>query len=234
LAVLNGWNVIIDDTNLHPKHEQNIRNEVDLLNEIHSHHGKENKDKMIKVEIKDFIDVPLDECIKRDQKRANYVGEKVIRQMYRQFLQPKAPEIVYNKDLPSVVICDLDGTLALFGDNNPYDRNFLEDKVNSSVYSILDKFSKDGIKIILVSGRNNKYRLQTEEWLRENGISYDELHMLRNDGDNRKDIIIKQETYDQHIKDKYNVIFILDDRGQVVQYWRSIGLTCLQVAFGEF
>ena len=227
LALEDGFNVIVDDCNLAPKHEVRIKQ---VIENITWQEGKEN----IQLEIKDFTDVPLEECIKRDQKRANYVGEKVIRDMWRQFLKPKTEKVKYNPDLLSAVCCDLDGTLCLFGDKNPYERNFLEDEVNHPIFSILSRYSQDGTKVILISGRNNKFRLQTEEWLKEQGIRYDELHMLRNDGDNRKDVIIKQEIYEKHIKDKFNVLFILDDRDQVVEYWRSLGLTCLQVAKGDF
>ena len=60
-----------------------------------------------------------------------------------------------------------------------------------------------------------------------------ELHM-RKTGDSRKDCIVKKEIFDAEIKDKYYIEFILDDRDQVVKMWRSMGLTCLQVADGNF
>lgn len=52
---------------------------------------------------------------------------------------------------------------------------------------------------------------------------------MRQTGDLKKDGIIKQEIYEQYIKDKYNVKFILDDRNQVVEMFRSLGLTVFQV-----
>ena len=33
---------------------------------------------------------------------------------------------------------------------------------------------------------------------------------------------------------KYSASIVLDDRKQVVDMWRSLGLTCLQVADGDF
>jgi len=33
---------------------------------------------------------------------------------------------------------------------------------------------------------------------------------------------------------KYHVEFVLDDRNQVVNFWRYLGLTCFQVAEGDF
>lgn len=217
--------VIVDDTNLAPKHQAR-------LEQLAKEFGAD-------FEIKDFTDVPLEECIRRDQKRPNYVGEKVIKQMYNQFLKPTPPVIAYNPNLPDAILCDIDGTLALFGDANPYDRDFLQDILNQPVAHILRiqnvaTFESLGsAKVILVSGRTDKFRAQTEQWISLNEVTYDELFM-RKDGDVRKDVIIKQEIYEVEIKDKYNVLFVLDDRDQVVDFWRSQGLTCLQVNYGDF
>jgi len=58
---------------------------------------------------------------------------------------------------------------------------------------------------------------------------------MRPEGNNEKDSIIKKRLYDQHIMGKYDIEFVLDDRDQVVEMWRNqIGLTCLQVAYGNF
>jgi hypothetical protein len=57
---------------------------------------------------------------------------------------------------------------------------------------------------------------------------------MRATGDQRKDSIIKQELFDRHILGKYNIKFVLDDRNQVVNMWRSLGLTVFQVAEGDF
>lgn len=42
------------------------------------------------------------------------------------------------------------------------------------------------------------------------------------------------ELFDRHARDEYRVLVVLDDRKQVVDMWRSLGLTCLQVAEGNF
>jgi len=57
---------------------------------------------------------------------------------------------------------------------------------------------------------------------------------MREAQDTRKDSIVKQELYQKYVQDKYNVSFILDDRQQVVDMWRSFGLTVFQVAEGDF
>jgi hypothetical protein len=57
---------------------------------------------------------------------------------------------------------------------------------------------------------------------------------MRPEGDMRKDAIVKLEIFDNEIRDNYDVQFALDDRNQVVEAYRSIGLTVLQVTDGEF
>jgi hypothetical protein len=57
---------------------------------------------------------------------------------------------------------------------------------------------------------------------------------MRHTKDLRKDSIVKGEIYDSVIAPNYNVFFVLDDRNQVVDFWRSKGLTCFQVAPGDF
>lgn len=59
------------------------------------------------------------------------------------------------------------------------------------------------------------------------------LHM-RKTGDMRKDAIVKREIFDGEIKDYFFIEFVLDDRNQVVEMWRDLGLTCFQVADGNF
>lgn len=39
--------------------------------------------------------------------------------------------------------------------------------------------------------------------------------------DTRCDTIVKREIYEEHIKDKYNVLFVIDDRVKVVDMWRE-------------
>jgi hypothetical protein len=85
-----------------------------------------------------------------------------------------------------------------------------------------------------VTGRYDTYRKQTEEWLKKYAINYEKL-IMRKAGDKRKDSIIKKELYEKNIKDHYDVVFVLEDRDQVVKMWREeLGLTCLQVAYGNF
>ncbi len=234
-AMLEGVNIIVDDTNFSPKHEAKIRDAV------HTHNtallGPE-KVEQYEVEIKDFTDVSIDTCIKRDLTRLNSVGEAVIRKMYNQYLKPKFEKVEQDPALPRCIICDIDGTLAHMKDRSPFEwKKVGTDIPDETIIGLLRTHQEDhdvgGLKIILFSGRDGSCRPETEQWLKDNLVDYDELHM-REAGDMRKDSIVKKELFDAHIKGKYNVLFVLDDRDQVVQMWRDMGIKCLQVAEGAF
>jgi len=185
------------------------------------------------VEVRNF-DTDIATCIARDLKRPNSVGEKVIKNMFSQFLRPKAEIVEQDEKLPPAIICDLDGTLALLNGRNPYDASKCEeDLLNKPVAEVIKKFLKSGIKVLFVSGRSFDYYYQTKYWLNKNKMPIDPLWM-RKIGDNRKDAIIKREIYDEHIAGRFHILFVLDDREQMVEMWRLIGLTCFQVASGEF
>lgn len=217
-ALEQGYHPIIDDTNLHPKHEQTIRELIKNLAII---------------EIKDFTNIPLETCIERDRQRANYVGEQVIRRMYRDFLQPAPPVIADDPALPKAIICDLDGTLALLNGRNPYDAAKCEQDLLSEHVAAIVQFYNQTAHVLLVSGRKECHRPQTENWLAQHAIAYTALWM-RQDADNRKDTFVKEEIYREHIQGKYAIQFCLDDRDSIVALWRSLGLVCLQVADGDF
>lgn len=58
--------------------------------------------------------------------------------------------------------------------------------------------------------------------------------LMRGCDDNRPDAEVKKSTYFNEIEPGFDVWLVLDDRNQTVEMWREIGLTCLQVANGNF
>ena len=65
------------------------------------------------------------------------------------------------------------------------------------------------------------------------GVKYDELWM-RAAGDQRGDDVVKAELFDAHVRHRFLVRVVLDDRDRVVAVWRRLGLTCWQVDYGDF
>jgi hypothetical protein len=141
--------------------------------------------------------------------------------------------------LPKAIICDLDGTLALLNGRNPYDATTAEeDLLNSPIANILEVYSHQklhDVRVIIITGRQEIHRPQTERWLKKHNITNYEGLFMRQNGDMRKDIVIKKELYKTYVKGKYEILFVLEDRDQVVKMWRTeLGLTCLQVDYGAF
>jgi predicted kinase len=215
LFIEQGFDVIVDDTNLASRHFDHLSQLVNGIANVH---------------VQDFTHVPIAECIKRDLLRARSVGERVIRDMHNRHLVAPVSPPTYDPQLRDCIVVDLDGTLAIITDRSPYDAaNCERDALNHPVANITAKYQH----VVLCSGRQVEHREPTERWLASNGVQYDELWM-RATGDNRQDSIIKEELYRAHIEGRWNVLFVLDDRQQVVDTWRRLGLTCLQVAPGDF
>lgn len=186
--------------------------------------------------VKDFTHVPLDVCIARDLTRFHSVGKDVIMDLYRRYLAPKpAPRPAFIPGLPRAFMIDVDGTIALMNDRGPYDHDRCDtDLPNEPVIELVQDLIRAGDVPVYCSGREEKYRALTTEWIaRHVGIAPDHLFM-RPTGDTRKDSIVKVELYDQFIVGKFNIRFVLDDRSQVVDAWRLLGLPTFQVAPGNF
>ena len=149
--------------------------------------------------------------------------------------------------MKDVIVCDLDGTLANCEhrvhhvQNKPknwdaFYAGVREDEINAPVLFVLDAFlNREPVpfELIFCSGRPERCRADTENWLREVCHITDFTLLMRKDGDFRADYIVKQEILDAHIP-KDRVLFVLDDRQQVVDMWRRNGLVCFQVAEGNF
>lgn len=234
-----GKSVIVDDTNFNIVHEERIRELVKDFNA--GLYGERIPKNPVQVNIKHFHILP-EEAIARDLQRPNSVGAKVIWNMHNTYIKkedPKKAPIIMEQDesLPHAIICDLDGTIALKGNRSAYDETKVsEDTLNVPIADLVKSLFPN-FKIIFLSARTDSCKEDTIEWLKKYGLLFDnnnfQLHM-RKTGDNRKDRIVKQEIFDAHIKGKYYIKYVLDDRNQVVDLWRSMGLTCLQVADGNF
>ena len=134
-----------------------------------------------------------------------------------------------------VVIVDVDGTVALRNGRKPFDWTKIEqDKPNLSVIELVNRIASTGVKIIFVSGREQKYHNETVKWL-EKFHNHPILLYCRRDQDFRKDELVKCEIFRDEILGKYEVIAVFEDRNRMVEMWRELlGLTCLQVAPGNF
>lgn len=144
------------------------------------------------------------------------------------------------------VIFDLDGTLCDITHRLHYIQDkrhvrwdlffkaCVDDKPKSSVVALNHIVHKSMLYssgaepyIILVSGRSDEVRKETEEWLQKHKVAYNKL-IMRKAGDYRADDIVKEEFLDQLLAEGHEILFTVDDRQRVVDMWRRRGITCLQ------
>lgn len=243
-ALKNQFNVIVDNTHIKDKgrHFTHICSLVESLG--------------INAQV---IEKPIycevDEALERDAKRQAPVGEKVIRTFWKEaggrqfrfykakvetFLAADRPDsekkLKFNPKLPNAIIVDLDGTLAIIGDRDVYDAEKCDelDLINVPVAETVNLYYKAGYKIIFCSGRIDKYREPTIRFIEKYLPDMEYVLFMRHSGDKRKDSIVKNEIFQKEINGKCNILFCLDDRQQVVDFYRLIGLTVFQVAPGNF
>jgi hypothetical protein len=218
-------NVIVDNTNLRGRYLE------DLVKLVRFHADVEFM----------LFDVPAKKCIERDLLREKKVGEGVILKMDKDFKLLKetfdfstrkkmSPQEMHHirpvleNGLPSAVIFDIDGTIALMGNRGPFDWELVDrDDLNAVVAEHTHFHKTKGRRIILVSGRDESCRAQTEAWLNFYGVTWDEL-LMRPRNSFEKDTVVKKRIYREHIEGKYNLICVYDDRLQVLETWYDLGV----------
>ena len=210
--------VIIDDTNLNPgtiESWKQLAKEFGASFEIQKVHT-------------DFY-----ECIGLDMFRPNSVGVDVIAQMARRYnLYP------WNK---AEVIVDIDGTLSdlthrLHFSKEPtkdWDKFFELVKDDSPRQEIIDQVKElsHTYNIILVSGRPERCRQATLDWMNRHGVPV-RLLFMRQDHDKRPDTEVKQDILNKYFR-KDLIKLVIDDRPSVIRMWRENGLEVMDVGTGE-
>jgi predicted kinase len=216
-----GISVIVDNTNLGDTHRQRwsgIAQECGAT-----------------FETMKLTAVPVDECLTRDAAREKSVGRDVILNMALRYrLYPLAEK--------SIVLCDLDGTLA----NVEHRRHLVQqepadwegffaaikdDTVRPEVLSRLTEYSQQGLTIVLISARPQRYRVPTLEWLDRHHIPYLTL-LMRPDADTRSDADVKRDLLTIYFDPK-QIYQVIDDRPVVIRMWKEQGIDVWDMGNGE-
>jgi len=254
-ALKKGLNVVTDDTNLRQK----------TVNEWHAIAQKVGDVKvvetMVEVTLKEAHRrndnredaVPSDVV---DTFYNKYIKPGKLLLVPETYYTPTKNESFYieqDESLPKCVLVDIDGTIAKMTGRSPFDWTAVyEDDVNIPVQNLLKMIrrsndavtdfgmetSEESVKIIFLSGRDGNARDETIRWFKDKtafNVKYGDNLFMRAPNDSRRDSIIKDELYEAEIKGKYNVLFILDDRDQMIEHWREVvGIPCFQVEYGDF
>ena len=149
------------------------------------------------------------------------------------------------------VIFDLDGTLALIDyrrkvstkGNGKIDwdiffnpDNITMDQPNDIVINMAQTLKDCGHKIVILSGRSKGTKEATRDWLKLHNVPFDVLKLrpTSNEFKFMPDDELKKRWLDQLFTNTDDVHCVFDDRDKVVKMWRDNGLTCFQVAPGNF
>lgn len=242
-----GQNVHVDDLNLKVAYVKRLMALGDQLE--------------AKSVVHDLCSVPVETCILRDAARtgSDRVGAEFIRKTYERFIKGKLvdgklpvpvggesdprlspPELyIPNSRLPEAMLVDLDGTVALKWKGrgfHDYDQRVFHDTPNAPVIQAVRALIRDGVTPVFVSGRkgNEECRRATYAWIGRHITPGPLWLYMRRPEDNRPDWMVKREIFDLHIRHHWNVLLAFDDRNQVVDEYRRMGLPVFQVAPGNF
>jgi predicted kinase len=203
--------IVISDTNLNARRRNQLTKQLNDLG--------------YDVEIIGFP-ISREAAVKRDNYRLNGVGQDVIYRQYQEFLAFSGRK-VYTPDesLPKAIIVDVDGTVA---DMKDYRTPFQWDKVDIDdprefVIEMVRDYSRNGYKIIFVSGRSDECAGLTKEWLdRHVGERYYNGLFMRMQGDFRKDTEIKEQIFWENLAENYNIVACIDDRPMMIRRWHEL------------
>lgn len=140
-----------------------------------------------------------------------------------------------------VIVFDLDGTLANDNHRNhwlqmrpkrwtEYFKECHKDLPNTQVIKICNQLYRLGYWVVILTGRSDEVKYQTEKWLMQNNVHHSEL-IMRPEGLWIEDIEFKKDAIASYM---HRIQWAFDDRNRSVKMWRELGITCFQVAEGDF
>jgi len=233
VALRNGNDVVVSDTNLNP----DFRN---VWKGIAKEHGAEYEEKLFHID--------FEEANKRDQAREMSVGKKVLTNMLLTYHRLNRDLIVAHfKELLEktwenateiVVLSDIDGTVAemhkgVKGKRSPYEwKRVGEDTPRENVLYNLKVLSKD-YPVWFMSGRDGSCQEETVAWLDEHAPFYTDV-IMRLPSDSRPDWVVKLELLHELALNGLKPLVMFDDRNQVVDTLREVGVEVWQVQPGNF
>lgn len=239
-----GQNVYVDDMNLKAIYVKRLMGIAEYMG--------------ARVVFHDLARVPLETCLERNRERSGgeRINEDVIKSNWHRFVKPlrgstfPVPEKAEfdtkylpleryktpNYKTPLAFLIDLDGTVALHdGIRGHHDYHLVsKDEPNLPVIWAVRAMIRDGHYPIFVTGRPDSCEADTRLWINNHVYAGRYDLRMRRTGDHREDSLIKYELFNKHIRKQFHVVGAFDDRDQVVNMYREIGLTVFQVAPGNF
>ena len=162
--------------------------------------------------------------------------------------------------MKKLYVFDIDGTLANAGhrlhhiifnanqlkpgqvmaDLNPdWDAFYAEQMNDTPIMSVIHTMNALSVDsdIMFITGRRNAVRDETINWIDPYAsFAVEDCKMfMRPDGDKRHDYEVKEDIYNSLLdEDKERLVAVFEDRQQVVDMWRRLGIKCYQVVEGNY
>ena len=125
------------------------------------------------------------------------------------------------KRIPAVIF-DIDNTILYHTNRSPFNWSDLSgDKLIPGMDYLIDMFNFYDYYIIIITGRPELVRPQTEKWLTENGIIYDSLIMKP--GQYEKGFIFKEREL-KKLLETYDIKFVFDDDTKCANMYKENGV----------
>lgn len=144
-----------------------------------------------------------------------------------------------------IAIIDIDGTIA----DLSHRLHFIKGEPPKDWEAFFDAMDEDspikGMKslvwaissnytIVYLTGRPDSHRRQTMSWLVRHEFPEGDL-IMRKTGDHRPDTTVKAELYrDAVLANRGEAKLVIEDRKQVVEMWRALGILTLQPKDGDY
>lgn len=146
------------------------------------------------------------------------------------------------------IVIDLDGTLcnierrvdlAQAKDWEAFHAGIPEDEIYEDVQRLIFMANLANFGILVITGRNERYRKATFDWMDRHNLSeHVDTLLMRPDGDMRRDgelkVALISDFFGSREKAQNEVAFILEDRDNVVEAYRGAGFPCWQVRVGGY
>lgn len=135
------------------------------------------------------------------------------------------------------ILVDLDHTMShaaprdhLLGDWELYHNELINDKPCVDIIRLVHSLYKMEHPIVGITGRPEKWRSLSTQWLLRHGVTLHDL-LMRPDDDYRPNaevkILLAKDAFGPNLKDE--ILFIIDDNLEVIEAFHAEGITCLHV-----
>ena len=148
----------------------------------------------------------------------------------------------------NIVLCDMDHTVS---DSRPrdylletfpnvdwdaYHGKLIEDKPVIPIVNLINSLHMTGFVVVGLTARPEKWRSLTMKWLVQYGVMMDDIIMRPDDGFEPA-VTLKYNMAIEHFGSedaiRENVALLLDDRSDITDRFKQMGITTLQVKMGD-